>query len=264
MVTIGELWATAGSIMATLMFVSTIFKQYFPYRLWGYVERYSHKLIHFVYPYLEITFDEFCGERLKRSEVFSAIQTYLSGKASMSASRFKADIVKDNRSVVLSMDDKEEVTDEFKGVKVWWVLGKNTPRTQSFSVYPSSDERRYYKLMFHRRYRELITGSYINHVLDGGKALTVQNRQRKLYSNNPSKNWYWSRSTKWSHVFFEHPATFDTLAMETEKKEGDQERFEEVQRGKRVLRENWETLEERLSSLWSSGDWEIYHDCWHG
>ncbi|KAJ4707534.1 AAA-ATPase [Melia azedarach] len=219
MVAMGELWATVGSVMATVMFVSAIFKQYFPYHLWHYVERYSHKLVRFVYPYIEVTFDEFSGDRLKHSEVFSAIQTYLSGKASLHASRFKADVIKDSRSVVLSMDAKEEVADEFKGVKVWWVLGKRTPKTQSFSFYPASEERRYYKLTFHKRYRELITEAYINHVLDGGKAITVQNRQRKLYSNNPSKNWYGWRSTKWSHVFFEHPATFDTLAMETKKKE---------------------------------------------
>ncbi|KAJ0084705.1 hypothetical protein Patl1_30528 [Pistacia atlantica] len=68
-------------------------------------------------------------------------------------------------------------------------------------------------------HRDLITGSYISHVLDEGKATTVRNRQRKLYSNNPSKNWHGWKATKWSHVHFEHPATFDTLAMERKKKE---------------------------------------------
>lgn len=46
-----------------------------------------------------------------------------------------------------------------------------------------------------------------------------KNRERKLYSNNPSKNWSGYNQTKWSHVTFEHSATFDTLAMEHEKKE---------------------------------------------
>ncbi|KAJ0099253.1 hypothetical protein Patl1_22069 [Pistacia atlantica] len=90
MVTMGELWATLGSVVASAMFVSAIFKQYFPYQLWGY-----------------------------RSEAFSAIQNYLSTKASLHATRFKADFVKDSQSCVLSMEDREEVTDEFKGVKVW-------------------------------------------------------------------------------------------------------------------------------------------------
>ncbi|GAY46391.1 hypothetical protein CUMW_096680 [Citrus unshiu] len=54
------------------------------------------------------------GERLKHSEVFSAIQNYLSIKASKHAARFKADVVEDSQSLVLSMEDKEEVTDEFE------------------------------------------------------------------------------------------------------------------------------------------------------
>ncbi|KAJ0084710.1 hypothetical protein Patl1_30527 [Pistacia atlantica] len=222
MVKMGEFWATLGSVIASLMFVRAILKEYFPYQLWGYIEKYSHKLVRFVYPYIEITFPEFTDERLKRSEIFSAIQTYLSANDSVRtrASRFKADVVKDSKSIVLSMDDKEEVTDEFKGVKVWWVLGKNTPKRDfSFSFYPAADEKRFYKLTFHKSHRDLITGSYISHVLDEGKATTVRNRQRKLYSNNPSKNWHGWKATKWSHVHFEHPATFDTLAMERKKKE---------------------------------------------
>ena len=38
----------------------------------------------------------------------------------------------------------------------------------------------------------------------------MRNRQRKLCIN---------KSRKWSHVTFEHPASFDTLAMESKKKE---------------------------------------------
>ncbi|ESR44291.1 hypothetical protein CICLE_v10011449mg [Citrus x clementina] len=245
MVTTGELLATLGSVMASVMFVSAIFKQYFPYQLWGYVEKYSQKLFRILYPYIEITFHEFSGDRLKRSEAFSAIQNYLSTTASLHATRFKADVVKDSQSIVLSMDDRQEVTDEFKGIKVWWVLGKNILKTQSFSFYPATDEKRYYRLTFHKSHRELITGPYVNHVLAGGKAITVKNRQRKLYSNNPSKNWYGWRSTKWSHVFFEHPATFDTLAMETKKKEEIKKDLKKFSEGKEYY--------EKIGKAWKRG-----------
>uniref|UniRef100_A0A0D3A8V8 AAA+ ATPase domain-containing protein n=1 Tax=Brassica oleracea var. oleracea TaxID=109376 RepID=A0A0D3A8V8_BRAOL len=49
--------------------------------------------------------------------------------------------------------------------------------------------------------------------------MEVKNRESKLYLNNPSQNWSGYNQTKWSHVTFEHPGTFDTLAMENEKKE---------------------------------------------
>ncbi|KAJ0042164.1 hypothetical protein Pint_19342 [Pistacia integerrima] len=195
-------------------------KAYFPPHLWYYVERFSHKFFHFFSPYIEITFPEYSGKYLKRNEAFADIRNYLSTRATLHAKRFKADVVKDTQSLILSMEEKEEVSDEFKGVKVWWELRHKPPsRTQSISFYGGEDEKRFYKLKFHKRHRELITGPYVKHVLAGGKDVAVKNRVRKLFSNNPSKNWYGWRQRKWSHVPFEHPSTFDSLAMETKKKE---------------------------------------------
>ncbi|KAJ6936114.1 hypothetical protein NC652_010991 [Populus alba x Populus x berolinensis] len=103
------------------------------------------------------------------------------------------------------MDDYEEVTDVFEGVKVWWSSSKTVPKTQSISFYPVADERRYYRLTFHKSHRDVITEKYLEHVLKEGKAIAVRNRQRKLFTNNPSEKWYGWKSTKWSHVVFEHP-----------------------------------------------------------
>lgn len=109
------------------------------------------------------------------------------------------------------MDDHEEVADDFNGVKVYWASGKNVLKTPSFSFYPTtSDEKRYYKLTFHKRHRSLIVGDYLNHVLKEGREIKVKNRLRKLYTNNGSQ---------WSHVVFEHPASFQTLAMDPVKKQ---------------------------------------------
>ncbi|KAJ7974468.1 AAA-ATPase [Quillaja saponaria] len=118
-----------------------------------------------------------------------------------------ADIVKNTQSLVLSMDHHEEVADEYKGVKLWWASGKNIMEEQSVSF---RHYERYYKLTFHKSQRELIIGPYLHQAVNGGKAIKVKNRQRKLYTNSGSY---------WSHVVFEHPATFRTLAMEAEKKQ---------------------------------------------
>ncbi|WJX65549.1 AAA-ATPase ASD, mitochondrial [Trifolium repens] len=117
------------------------------------------------------------------------------------------------------MDDNQEIVDEFNGVKVWWTANHTTSKSQSFSYYPVSEEKRFLTLTFHKRHRDLITTSYIQHVLEQGKAITLKNRQLKIYTNNPSNNWWGYKSTKWSHTIFEHPARFETLAMEPTKKE---------------------------------------------
>ncbi|KAL0554931.1 hypothetical protein IC582_008861 [Cucumis melo] len=213
----GQLWNNVGSLMATTMFVWAIIQQYFPYHLRAHIERYAHKFIGFLYPYITITFPEYTGERLRKSEAFTAIQNYLSSRSSIRAKRLKAEAVKDSKSLVLSMDDNEEVIDEFKGVKIWWTSSKTVPKTQSISYYPTSDERRFYKLTFHRRHRETILDSFINHIMEEGKAVEQKNRQRKLYMNNSSTNWWYKSS--WRHVPFEHPANFRTLAMDPKKKQ---------------------------------------------
>ncbi|XWS44262.1 hypothetical protein CRYUN_Cryun15aG0029600 [Craigia yunnanensis] len=117
------------------------------------------------------------------------------------------------------MDYNEEIADEFQGVKVWWTSNRTAPRSMQLSVFPSMDEKRYCKLTFHNSHKELVTKSYLCLVLNEGKATGTNNRLRKFYSNNPSLNWNGNNQTKWSHVVFEHPATFDTLAMDAKKEE---------------------------------------------
>ncbi|KAK3413331.1 hypothetical protein EUGRSUZ_I01900 [Eucalyptus grandis] len=216
----GEMFTHFGSAIGGLAVIWAMFQQYIPLQLREHVERYTHKLVNFVNPYIQIVFHEFEGEKLKSSEAYTAIQNYLMENATAGAKRLRADSIKDSsQPLILSMDDHEEVTEVFKGVKVWWSSNKTTPKNMSFSFYPKTEERRFYKLTFHWQHRELITQSYVKHILTEGKAIAVKNRQRKLYTNNPSDNWHSYKQTKWSHVVFEHPATFETLAMEPNKKQ---------------------------------------------
>ncbi|KAF2316217.1 hypothetical protein GH714_041558 [Hevea brasiliensis] len=150
-----------GSAIGGLLLAWAMFERYFPLQLRRYVDRYGQKLVGLFYPYLQITFHEYTGDRFRRSEVYSAIQSYLSANSSERAQRLMADAVKGNQSVLLTMDDHEEITDDFNGIQIW-------------------------------------------------NEIAIKNRQRKLYTNN---------SSKWNHVVFEHPATFDTLAMATKKKQ---------------------------------------------
>jgi chaperone BCS1 len=200
-----------GSILASVMFVWAIIQQYFPYNVRNFFDKYSQRFLTLFYPYIQITFNEFTGERFKRSEAYSAIETYLSKTTSMQAKRLKADVIKNNtQPLSLSMDDHEEVADDFNGVKVYWSSGKNILKTQTFSFYPNTDEKRYYKLTFHKRHRDVILSDYLLHVLKEGREIKVKNRLRKLYTNN---------GAQWSHVVFEHPASFQTLAMDPVKKQ---------------------------------------------
>ncbi|KAB2613942.1 mitochondrial chaperone BCS1-B [Pyrus ussuriensis x Pyrus communis] len=190
MLKMGDMWGQLGSVMASMMFAYAMFKQFFPDNLGDILEKYGQKLVAYVYPYIQITFDEYDSDFYRRSEVYSAIQNYLSTKSSTLAKRLKAHEVKGSKALVLGMDDNEEVTDEFEGVKLWWASKKSATKKASFS--------------------DLIIGRYIEHVMKEGNAIKLRNRERKLYTNN---------GVRWSHVVFEHPATFQTLAMDPVKKQ---------------------------------------------
>lgn len=203
--------AQYGSAIGGFMLLQAMIQKYFPAMLRDLLERYFHKLVSFFDPYVEISFPEFTGRYMERSEAFTAIQNYLTENATSRAKRLKADSVKDNRSLILSMADHEEVADEYKGVKITWSSNKIVPPSTILSFHSVAQNQRYYKLTFHQRHRNLITQSYIDHVLTEGKAITSKNRQRKLYTNDP-------QDCMWIPAVFKHPATFETLAMHPDRK----------------------------------------------
>nr|GMD03553.1 AAA-ATPase ASD, mitochondrial-like [Ipomoea batatas] len=215
-----EVWGKIGSTAVTIMVLWATFDKYCPYEFRGYFKKYAKKLRSLVYPYIHITFNEFSGHGFNGSKAYNAIERYLSANSSAQAKRLKAEDIKDSQTLVLSMDYHEEVTDEFNGVKVWWTSGQDHPNRQTISFYSRDDAKRYFTLKFHKNHRDFVTGAYLKHVLDEGEAITVKDRRRKLYTNCKSDGGYYSfRRGMWTHVVFEHPATFDTLAMDPKRKQ---------------------------------------------
>lgn len=214
--TMTESWAAMGSTIASFMFFWAIIRQYCPYEVRYYFGKYAQRTMSFFYPYIKISIHEYTGDRLKRSEAYAAVEAYLSVNSSKCAKRLKAEMAKDSSNLVLSMDEHERVSDNFQGIQVWWASSKVVPHGQS--TYPQQ-EKRFYRLTFHKRYREVITDSYLKHVVKEGKEIKVRNRQRKLYTNGSGSKWPFYKHSMWSHIVFEHPATFETLALDPEKKQ---------------------------------------------
>ncbi|KAJ0981646.1 hypothetical protein J5N97_009901 [Dioscorea zingiberensis] len=213
-----ESFAGVGSAIASIMLLWAYFQPFFPYQLHSYFSKYSSKLVGLVYPYVEISFQEYVGDRLKRSEAYTAIESYLSTITTERAKRLKAQMGRDSDKIILSLDENEEINDEFRGVKLWWFSSKTSSNKQSFSFYPTNDDKRFYRLTFHRRHRQLINDSYLPFVIQRGKAIGVEKRQRKLYTNSSNFDYSEFKKLVWSHVPFEHPATFESIAMDPEMK----------------------------------------------
>ncbi|KAE8691555.1 P-loop containing nucleoside triphosphate hydrolases superfamily protein [Hibiscus syriacus] len=215
-------WAQIGSTIAGLMFTLATLQQFFPHQLrvslqqfvfaslqrFSFVQKLCDHFVSFFSPYIQITFPEYSG--FWSNQAFSAIETYVGALSTTKASLLKGSLIKNSKALVLTRDDLK-VSDEFDGVKVWWILDPS-PST-------SSSEDKYFQLIFHRQHRDLVTGPFLDHVLEQGKAIKARNKQRRLYTNNPSDNWSSYKKNLWSDIAFENPATFQTIAMDPKKKE---------------------------------------------
>ncbi|CAL9248255.1 unnamed protein product, partial [Arabidopsis halleri] len=205
--------------MASLMFLWPMYKQFVPYQVREYLENTLQKYLdkffgndsNFVY----IRFPEYTGEGLSKSRAYDEIRNYLSSISTTRAKRLKAKESKNSKSLVLSLDDNEEVTDVFHGVKVTWSSTVGTKENNN----SFSNEGRYLTLSFDNQHREMITKTYLDHVLREGKEIALKNRERKLYTNNSGSDYSSWREGRWSNVPFIHPATFETLGMDLDKKE---------------------------------------------
>ncbi|KAL5544283.1 hypothetical protein UlMin_008067 [Ulmus minor] len=213
-----DTWANLGSSIASFMFVWAIICQYSPHELRHIIDKCKQRIKEFFDPYLHVVIHQFTGgERMKRSEAYALVEAYLSANTTNDASRLKAEMETDGANLVLSLDDHQKVTDEFQGVTVWWALKRFISPNRS--IHYDEQGRRYYKLTFHKRHREIVTKLYLDHVIREGKEIRMRNRQRKLYTNYCSYGSYSkSSSGMWSHIMFEHPASFETMAMDSEKK----------------------------------------------
>ncbi|XP_078150962.1 AAA-ATPase ASD, mitochondrial-like [Carex rostrata] len=205
-------WAGTGSAMASFLFVWAIVRNHMPKELHFFISTTFRKAFSFLNPFNHIKLHEYDGKHMRKDELYSAAEAYLSSACLEHARRLKAELRRKNDRPFITIDENEEVTDTFCGVTVWWHASKQLPI--STTTVSNMEERRFYRLSFHKRHRNLIENDYLEHVLSKGRAIIARNRQRRLFTNIGSV----SRSMVWSHVDFEHPATFDSLAMEPERK----------------------------------------------
>ncbi|GLT91566.1 hypothetical protein SLE2022_094480 [Rubroshorea leprosula] len=200
-----------GSSLAGLMFVWATFDQFFPKFLKDYIQLQWRKLVNYFNPIMTIIFNEYSSGLYKRSDAYTAIESYLSSKSAASASRLRAEVGKKNNPMVLAMDDFEKIHDVFEGVSVEWFKGKHIPQGKTISWSHADNEKKFYELSFSEKNRTLITDKYIHYVVEEGKAIQSRRRQRRLYMN--------CCGDEWDYAVFEHPASFNTFAMDEQRKE---------------------------------------------
>ncbi|XP_004289097.1 PREDICTED: uncharacterized protein LOC101300961 [Fragaria vesca subsp. vesca] len=155
--------------------------------------------------------------------VYDAAEVYLATKINPKTKYFRISQAPKQKVPMVAVTTNQEITDTFEDIKVQWRM-----------IFPerySSGNKCRIELTLHRKYKDKVINSYIPYVLARAEAIKDAEKTPKLYSYN-SKHSNSSRtsygmdddydyipsSDKWSCVDLEHPATFETIAMEPELK----------------------------------------------
>lgn len=78
-------------------------------------------------------------------------------------------------------------------------------------------EHRYYELVFHKKHKDKVIGEYLPYVLERSKAVELEKKTLKLFMLGNDRM-MGHRGNPWQSVNLDHPATFDTLAMDADAK----------------------------------------------
>ncbi|CAL2273919.1 unnamed protein product [Prunus armeniaca] len=135
------------------------------------------------------------------NQVYDAAELYLPSIELINPSTRTIGVNKTQRqeAVKLAMESGEQVADAFEGINLkWHYVVKKLPNR--------CIERRF-ELTFQKEHKDKVMTSYLGHVVTRAEAIKKEEKILKLRSvNSPSR------------VDLEHPATFETIAMEPDLK----------------------------------------------
>ncbi|XP_062190078.1 AAA-ATPase At3g28610-like isoform X2 [Phragmites australis] len=210
----GSLWFLLAPLLAAYA-PRRLFQTYFNL----FIRRRARRLLNFVDPYVTVDISEpgtdvrysRYGPVTESDSTYEEVEAYLSGACSQDARELRAEGAKEGDGLVISMRDGQDVADEFQGATLWWLLVLEDGDRQREA------KRRCQRLTFHQRHRQLVVDDYLPHVRRRGREILFSNRRRRLYTNNKSVDYFYDYKA-WSYIDFDHPTTFETLAMDLAKK----------------------------------------------
>ncbi|XAR73839.1 hypothetical protein NMG60_11007941 [Bertholletia excelsa] len=189
------------------------------------VRSYLNSLVHYLFTPLSnrltIVVDERCG--FSRNQVYDAAETYLRTKINPNTERIKVSKTSKQKNLLVGIEKGEKVSDRFDNIELTWRFVTVEPQNNS------SGEKRFFELSFHKRFKNRILNEYLPYVLARHKEINEQEKMVMLYSSDRTYgNVEGGGRGGWGSINLEHPATFDTLALDPELKKAiidDLERF---------------------------------------
>ncbi|KGN48868.1 AAA-ATPase At2g18193 [Cucumis sativus] len=151
------------------------------------------------------------------NQLFEAAELYLRTKINPSMDRLKASKTPRQNKVALSMVKGQTIVDHFEDIRLQWgfVAVKKEKRNEII------EEKCHYELLFPKQSLDRVVNFYFPYILQRAKEIKALDSVAKLCSSSCSyddESLGGKRQGKWGSVRFEHPATFDTLALDPDLK----------------------------------------------
>ncbi|PQM40620.1 hypothetical protein Pyn_36133 [Prunus yedoensis var. nudiflora] len=161
--------------------------------------------------YLTLAFYEYSD--MSRNQVYDAAAVYLEKKIGPATQRLRVSKTPRKKSMGVANDRDEEVIDTFENIKLKWRLVTETKTG-------NNNRLRYFELSFRKKHKERVMGSYLPHVLAQATAMKQEEKVLKIYTRH-ILSWedvVEDGNTEWGSINLEHPATFETMALEPDLK----------------------------------------------
>ncbi|KAK1417126.1 hypothetical protein QVD17_26248 [Tagetes erecta] len=214
-----ELWTTMASLMGVLAFFQTLLHTVIPPELRLAILKLFQRLFNCFssYCYYEIT--EIDG--VNTNELYNAVQLYLSSSASSTATatanRLSLTRGLNSSVITFGLANNDRLSDVFNGVSVVWEHIVTPRQSQTFSWRPLPEEKRGFTLRINKRDKLCVLKDYLDFITEKANDIRRKNQDRLLYTNYRGGS-IDSRGHPWESVPFKHPSTFETLAMDPERK----------------------------------------------
>lgn len=235
--------SAAASLTASAILLRTVANDFFPDALKDHFFFRLQKISSSLSSHLTVIIEESDG--LTANQIFHAANVYLGKKLSSSTSRLKVNKPEKEKGLQLTADKNQELVDVFKGVKLKWVLLSSSRSHRLVSNKKNNtggmlkEEIWYFELSFHKKNKEMVLSSYLPYVLQKAKEIKEEKKTLKLHTVDYNGTDYWGS------INLDHPASFDTMAMDLEMKKALMEDLEMFIRRKEFYR--------RVGKAWKRG-----------
>ncbi|EYU31186.1 hypothetical protein MIMGU_mgv1a025149mg [Erythranthe guttata] len=188
--------SAVGSIAATAMVVRSVASDILPRELHNHIFSFIQNFFSRFSNQLTLVIDEFDG--IVKNEIYESAEIYLGPKTGPKSRRLKISKPEKEKHYKITTERDQEIVDTFSNEKFKWISSSSVNEARNFHEVGNPIfryENKSFELTFHKRNKDLVLNSS-----DGS----------------------------WTPATLDHPSTFETLAMDSDKKEmilEDLERF---------------------------------------